>query len=187
MNYEAWVDPVIRGHVPMIDPMPLEKAEFSYTPKQRAWWLRVYDNQCAFPRYDEARGWYPCGSTEKLEVHHITPSAWIKAQMPWQDPNEIIMEEGIMGIVICRWHHDQVIHPDIGDALRHYHDVEGTNTIKEAVSKHQEMSVRGDKFWEDQFDQMLIDTASQYINNYIMGHPEDLYPQDGKWKREHLQ
>lgn len=184
----------MRGEVPIFDPgtyppiiEPLfgyvpERAEFAYTPKQRSWYLRVYEGKCAFPRYDEQRGWFACKSQNRIEIHHLTPSSWIKNQMKDIDPNSLDLEGGIMGMALCRPHHDDVIHPDISAALMAYHT--DNTLIKQVIENHKLLSQEGHVFWNDVWDELMKDIAKSVINNYIIQNPLDSYPQDVAWNKK---
>lgn len=174
INYEPIFDPLIPGQeIPVL---------FSYTRKQRMWWRRVYDDKCAFPVYSERRGWTRCSSNKKIEIHHLTPTAWILEQNPGMDPNDINFEEGYLGIALCRFHHDNVIHKDIGDAIRNYWaDKEG---IARAAADHRELARQGIIFWDNSWDQAMKEIAKEAIRKYMQKNPVDVYPRDPKWKKK---
>lgn len=187
-NLEAWIEPspYIIPLGEMGDRMP---AELAFTTKQRQWWLRVYTNgqgkpQCAFPMYDEERGFYRCGVTgeKNLEIHHITPTGWIRIQKPWSDPNAIDFEEGHLGIALCDYHHDRIIHPDIGAAFDNYKKDKGI--FKRTIERHNELAREGIIFWDNDYDEFLIETAEAAVRSYCQLHPNDLYPDDPSWKKK---
>lgn len=181
---EAWIESGYQPLVPIGDPgigLP-ESAELSFTQRQRAWWLRVYQNdagdpQCAFTRYSEEKGWYRCETigASNLEVHHIQPTAWTEAQEPWQDPNDTL------GITLCRFHHQRTIHPDIGEALDNYG--EDKDGIRKTVEGHRDLADRGEVFWRNDFDDTLTETAEAARQHYMIEHPLDPYPDDPKWTK----
>lgn len=170
-------------YVPMMAPGILgvpDVMQASYTAKQRQWFLRVYDSKCHFPTYSERYGWGTCGRREKLEIHHITPSAWIKEQMPETDPNSLNYAEGLLGIALCKYHHDFAIHPDVYQAIKNYGNDKGG--IKRTIDSHHEKAKQGEVFWNTDYDEMMKRAAEQAIMNYVMSHPCDKFPTDPKWK-----
>lgn len=183
MNYEAWTEPGFQPPFPIRDPLVFERVEFAFTKRQREWWLRVYENirgvpQCAFPRYNEARGWHRCDVTgaDNLEIHHIKPTAWLAEQEPWQDPNETL------GIALCDFHHRRTIHPDIGEAFDRYGEDKGG--IARAVEKHRELARQGIVFWRDDFDETMTDIAEVAKQRYMAINPGDPYPKDPSWEKK---
>lgn len=52
------------------------------TVKQRDWARRVYsysgELRCHFVLYSEERGFYYCGSTERVEINHIKAQGWCR-------------------------------------------------------------------------------------------------------------
>lgn len=180
--------PAYSQPVPMREPtLPFtpEKLELAFTKKQREWYLRVFTNdhgfpQCAFQKYSERYGWYRCGNTKDLQIHHIIPDAWTRAQEPDRDPNAI---STTYGICLCKRCHTDTIHPDIGEAIRNYYS--DPTAIKRAVGEHKYMAARGLVFWEDSYDQMMWDIAEQAVTRYMSLHPYDKYPKDKKWEKEH--
>ncbi len=154
----------------------IEPAIFAYTPKQREWWLRVFSSQCAFPVEFDDGGIRSCGRSENLEVHHIQPDAWTRAQEPWQDPNDTA------GILLCRAHHNGTIHPDIGEARDNYWC--NQDSFAEALTKHKELARRGDIFWNDDFDEMLRAVSEEAVQRYMQDNPHDHYPEDVSWGKK---
>lgn len=179
MNVEAWIEPAYQVIYKIGDPdegiVPLE---FGFTPRQRAWYARVYHGVCHFPKFTDDGQIYPCGSDENMELHHILVSAWILAQQPWQDPNETL------GIYLCRPHHNGVLHPDIQEARDNYKYDQ--DSFSKAIAKHREAAARGEVFWNDEWDEMLRAIAEGAIERYMTEHPEDKYPVDVSWgKKDH--
>ena len=154
----------------------------SYTPDQRQWYLQAYDETCAFPIGIDGYGWSwdGCGRTPPLEIHHLLPSAWIKEQLPYEDPNSINFSLGMVGIALCRRHH-HLIHPDVGKAFSIYHLDKGA--IREAVNTHSEMAKRGEKFWEDKYDGVLLQVAAQAVLGFASLNKDYPYPPDKKWRK----
>lgn len=182
-------DPILpMFQAPIVEPgLRPEQIDCAYTPKQRQWWLRVYQNQwglpqCAFPEYTEEQGFVRCEYTHPegkgLEIHHIKPSSFIKVQEPWRDPNAI---ESTLAIAVCKPHHDKVIHPDVGYAISHYHQDKAG--IAKAIHEHHELAKSGIVFWDNSYDQMLLDTAQQAVQVYVVQHPLDAYPVDVSWQK----
>ena len=179
-----WIDGPRSPLIPIFDPRlktEPERVEFAYSERQREWYRRVYQNKCHFPRYDEGRGFFICGVNNKNEVHHITPTAWIRGQLPHLDPNSLDFDNGLLGILLCHSHHDDVIHPDIGGALTNYwQDKEG---IKRTVENHKTMAMKGVIFWNNEYDDTMKYVAEQAIHRYMAYHPHDVYPDDAKWAK----
>ncbi len=174
---------------PMMEPSltpEITHFELAFTKKQRDWWLRVYSNsrgipQCGFVEYDERHGFHRCHSTEPLQVHHIIPDAWTRAQTPEKDPNDI---NTTYGIALCKYHHIEIIHPDIGQAMRDYW--KDPDAISKAVAEHKTLAQQGIIFWDDTYDQLMTRTAIKRVSDYLRMRPYDTYPVDKKWaKTEH--
>lgn len=174
---EAWYEPPYQVIYSIGDPtegiIPLEAG---FTPRQRAWYSRVYHGVCHFPKFTDDGQIYPCGSGEHLEVHHIVPDGWTRAQTPWIDPNETL------GIVLCRAHHNGVLHPDIQEAIDNYKYDQ--DSFAKAIAKHREAASRGEVFWNDEWDEMLRAIAEGAIARYMTEHPSDVYPLDSSWAKK---
>lgn len=151
--------------------------ELAFTKKQRDWYLRIYGGVCHFPVGENEDGTHKiCGSSRDLQVHHITPASWTLAQTDI-DPNDT------PGVVLCKHHHTNVIHPEIGDALRHYR--EDPEAIKRAVSWHKTEAEKGNIFWVSDFDEFFKKAYEFRKDEYEKKHPESKYPKDKKWERQH--
>lgn len=179
MNIESWVEPPYQPIYQFGDPaemiIPLEAG---FTHRQRQWYLRAFDNQCWFPTSVYDGKLVPCGVSDKLEVHHITPASMTIAQEPWQDPNETL------GIPLCQFHHQRIVHPDVGMARDLYQY--DTNSFKKAIAKHVEAAERSEVFWCDEYDEALRAIATSVILRYTQENPTDIYPKDVSWlKRSH--
>ena len=84
--------------------------------KQRKWILDRDDHQCQMPQYNERDGWHNCGSTDRLQVHHILPQRWGKAHGKTEE--ELDSPRNL--ITLCNYHHQEVIHPDVKRAKKDY-------------------------------------------------------------------
>ena len=176
-------DPMI-PQAPISEPYlyPIERAEFAYTNLQRDWWLKVYGGRCHFTNYTEDRGFFICDRSDRIEIHHITPGSYIRAQRPDLDPNQINFMENHLGIALCKAHHIFVIHPDIGEAFQNYgQDKDG---ISKVIKRHKELAALGEIFWNDNFDQLMLHTATEAIGNYMISNPGDFYPLDVSWSKQ---
>lgn len=175
----VWNDILYQPLFPIGEPSDeIFPANFAFTPRQRAWYSRVYSGVCHFPKFTDDGQIYHCGSDQNIEVHHIQPDGWTRAQEPWQDPNDT------MGIALCRAHHNGVIHPDIQEARDNYR--QDQQSFTKAITKHREYAALGKVFWNDEWDVMLRAIAEGAVERYMTGNPGDLYPVDVSWgKRDH--
>ncbi len=140
--------------------------------KQRQWILDRDDRQCQMPQYDEERGWHNCGSTDRLEVHHITPSRWGKAQGMTEE--ELDSPRNL--ITLCFHHHQEVIHPDMKRARDDYgrqkrRGIKKPDSFERAFKKRDEAVRRRDHYWNDLADDALREVAEERTDNYVIkGH-----------------
>lgn len=168
-------DGATRVECPKTEGTP-EAIDLAFTVTQRRWWFNAYDacgyDGCAFPVFDRQRGWHSCGSKHKLELHHIVPGAYTRYNNPNQDPNDTL------GIFICKYHHDNRIHPDVGRAMQSYHD--DKDSIKKAIEDHADKAKKGIIYWNTKFDKAMHEIAREVFDNWEQsGHP---YPHDPSWK-----
>ena len=178
--------------VPFVDPVTgPERVEFSYTSKQRAWWLRAYTNdhgipQCGFEQYTDDR-WQRCKVAvpegKGLEAHHLVPSAWTIEQTPWLDPNDPLTTPALL---VCRPHH-HFFHPDVKAVFDSYWKVEPEkrkDLFKNAIHKHHELARQGIIFWEGSYDEIFKAIAYEAMQKYMKENPSDLYPRDNSWTKK---
>ena len=174
---DRWIEPPYQPiyHIgesnTMIVPM-----EFAFTGRQRAWYLRVFTGECHFPKFTPDGEIGICGRSDNLEVHHITPDSWTRAQEPWKDPDDTV------GIVLCRGHHNGTIHPDIQEARDNYRYDQ--QSFAKAIHQHHVLSERGEHFWNDEWDVILRAIAEEKIAIYMTNNPDDKYPVNVAWGKK---
>lgn len=126
----------------------------AFTPEQKRWFHERDNHQCQFPvDYDDTK-YTPCGRPGQ-EVHHIEPQRWCK--------NNGVPEEEIdsatNGILLCRDHHQNVIHgPDMPLAKANYRA--DKNSYKKAFKKREQLVEAGLKYWNDTWDHVLKKIAN---------------------------
>lgn len=157
------------------------------TVRQRDWARRVYsysgELRCHFVLYSEERGFYYCGSTERVEIHHIVPQGWCRRILRVNPdyPKNLI--------AICKYnhvaygykgtlnHHEEVvpvIHPDMGWAYRNYSKRE--NSFGEVFTGREEMTDKGEKYWNDDWSIILQQVAYEFVSKYLRENPDDPFP-----------
>ena len=148
----------------------------------RNWFLRVSGNgkeeeaRCEVEIYTEQGGWKECGSKKKLQVHHIEPEAEVRER--GGDP------DGVMGLVVCAWHHifgrSDVLgeqggsfHPDMGQAAIDYRKGD-KDAYKKAARLHREKAKRGERFVSGDYgtDQYYTDKAMSEGTEYVITHDD---------------
>lgn len=166
-----------RAYAPALPEQQGLEHELAFTKKQRDWYLRVYGDRCQFP-YEKDDGTHKiCGSKNQIQVHHIIPASWTLENDPEQDPNNT------PGIALCRHHHINYVHPEIGEALRNYQ--QDPEAIKRAVQWHKDMAAEQTIFWVDEWDDLFLKIYEYKVEKFISEHPESSYPEDKKWARKH--
>lgn len=140
-----------------------------YTKRQRAWFMRVYGNQCCF--HEKRNGiWLRCGQENNLELHHIYPRGWWSTNM--KKDFEINGKDN--GIMLCRKHH-RIVHPDVTEALRNYHKGLG-EVFGQMKKKRFDLCERGIPYWNTIYDLMFLRLNVRFVNAYIARYPNDVYP-----------
>lgn len=174
---DRWIEPPPQPVYHIADPTnEIVEMTFSFTQRQRQWYLRVFDDQCHFPKFSRDGEISVCGRSDYLEVHHVTPDGWTRVQNPSQDPNETV------GIVLCKSHHQGVLHPDIQEARDNYRNDQ--QSFAKAIAKHREAAERGEVFWNDEWDTILRAIAEEKIALYKTHNPDDHYPTDVSWDKK---
>lgn len=158
------------------------------TKKQKDWCKRVWNPYfCYFPMYSERRGFYYCGSTSKVELHHIQPQGFLKRVLGW-NPDFALnivpccsmhhVGKGYKGTLD---HHNElvpVIHTDMAYGLRNYgrDGKEGLNKIFAGREKRTD-SNPPQKYWNDDWSIFLQNTCNEIVGRYLREHPEDPFPE----------
>lgn len=147
--------------------------------KQRKWILERDDHQCQFPVYDEERGWHACGSRDRLQVHHINPQRWGKAEGKTEE--ELDRPENLL--TLCYYHHQIFIHPDMETARKDYGrqktlGIDKPDSFRWTFKKRDEAIKRGEHYWNDDWDEAMKEIAKERTDNFIIRGKK--YPQKGK-------
>ena len=158
---------------------------------QREWAHRAYTLngvvRCHFPVYSEARGWGICGSTNRIEVHHVICQGWFKRILRG-NPD---FPQNLM--CVCRAHHVgdgykgsldhhndfvPVLHPDLAWGLRNY-GKSGKKSLQQVFDGRVKRTDNAQPYWNTDFD-FLIEWAKVFVWKYIVTHPEDPFPEKRK-------
>jgi hypothetical protein len=160
-----------------------------FSESLRNWHIRA-QQFCQTLIYGEEEGYKPCGSTQRLEVDHLTPESELIEH--GLDPNNTD------AIVRCQKHHtgDGIIHddsgelrlasygedgwsrhPDMGQARQDYRNGD-TGAFKSAAKKHHEAVLRGERITNDDWGvtEHERERVRRIESKYRQEHPEDKKP-----------
>lgn len=149
----------------------------SYTNRQRRWFHRVYNGQCAFYEFSEKAGrWRRCPSRTRVQIHHLIPVRWSKRWFP-----SFNYDSCLNGVALCLKHHCE-IHPDLKFAYDEYRT--GNKLAFKMMMKYRDEEVaKGIPYWDGTWDFLLRRIARKFIFRYIALHPDDLFPPRKKRRR----
>lgn len=150
-----------------------------WTTEQKQWFHRRDENMCQFI---DLSGLKPvvCHSTERLEVHHISPFNWSKKVLHWKEEQINSAENGIL---LCWNCHQTLIHGDYGLTARklYKHDA---NSYKLIAERHNLMAKAKIPYWYQGFDELLKMIARARTREYLRRHPDDPFPSKNAKIRE---
>lgn len=132
-----------------------------YTPALRRKILDRDRSRCQFPIYDEEKGWRFCGSTDRVQVHHISPQRWSEFFMLEADCNEFANL-----ITLCFYHHQSEIHPDMIEARHNYgiqksRGIEKPNSYQQVFNNRDELIREGETYWNTDYDEFFSQRAEE--------------------------
>lgn len=168
-----------------VETIPEGKYE-GFSNQQRAWIKRAYQQvwgsvHCMMPVWEEDGSWHPCGSQEKINIHHILAQGFSRLAMqenPNVPRNAIPIcknhHTGFPNLPLNRMEHD-AIHLDTEWARRNYATMR--NESYDRVSKQRMELIReGREYWNTAWDGYFRDVAEQTFFRYIAECPDDMYP-----------
>lgn len=148
------------------------------TKRQREWILRRDNDTSQMRHYSEEKGWHckdpsTCSGCDSKgcprEVHHINPQGNGGVNRP---QNLITLQRcehtgktGKGGIVDIE--KEFVVHPDNIQALNEYRRG-NKDAYKQLIENRQEQTRRGEKYWNDDHDEEMKQTAEERTNNETM-------------------
>lgn len=158
------------------------------TQKQLEWSRRVYSQSgaliCHFPLYSEERGWYICGSTRAVHIHHIQPQGWVR-RILGRDPD---FPTNL--IATCAFHHVgrgyrgsldhyndvvYVVHTDAAWAYRRYR--KDSESFEKVFAGRGTRTDKGQGYWNDDFDRDLQEIADRIVGRYLTERRDDPWPE----------
>ena len=156
------------------------------TQAQRDWARRVYSPRgvlfCHFPMYSERRGWYYCGSTQNVQIHHRRPQGFIRRVFGSNPDYPLNL------IAICEEHHncknsryEDCVHPDMENARKNY-TKSGRNSYEQAFRAREIATAKNPPqiYWNDSMDEAMQQVIDRIVGNYLVAHKEDPWPEKRK-------
>lgn len=154
--------------------------------KQKAWFYRVYEHKCYFPMYSEKRGFHACGSTFKVELHHLAPQGFVKRVLKglFNNGNPDVPTNILP---ICKRQHVgyryggsldhqndlvDVIHTDAAWAYRQY-SKQGKEAFNKVFSGRESFTT---PYWNTDWDVAMQQIADRIVGAYLIAHPNDPFP-----------
>jgi len=143
----------------------------SLSEKQKQWIHKRDAEECQFPDFEKGQ-LAKCGNERQLEVHHILCQRYAQgllgmSEQEIDDPRNLIL--------ICKAHHDGVVHPDVYTALDEYRQG-NKNSFKEMQENRDRIVAEGDIYWNDTYDEALKYVAEERTDAWaVRGH---------KWPRK---
>lgn len=123
----------------------------AYSQLQRAWIRERDEGKCQFPVSSSPKGYTPCGRTEHLEVHHVSPQRWSRERLHWSDEQ---IDSAENGLTLCEQHHQRVIHgPDMPLARANFHKDKGS--FKKAFANREALIAQGLIYWNNCWDEVM--------------------------------
>ncbi len=140
----------------------------AFSTDQKDWFKKRDNGQCMFPVDYDDKTYHPCGRTDHLQIHHISPQRYSRDNLNWTDEQIDAAENGI---TLCEDHHQNVIHgEDMALARANYHADKGS--FKKAFSNRDQLVREGKKYWNDFWDSVLLRIAASRTNRFDEPFPK---------------
>ena len=148
-------------------------ATSGFTKRQKDW-ISKRDNGCQFPKDGEDGELKKCRIKLNTHIHHIYPQRQAEHDGLDED-NEVDRPEN--GIELCEYHHTKVIHPDMPEAMADYGrqktlGIKKPDSFKRMFDKRQEKMNKGEKYWDDSYDEYFQEVAQENTDKFHEDFPK---------------
>jgi hypothetical protein len=144
----------------------------AFSQKQKEWFRKRDANkngvaECKYPVLWNDNTYTPCGRTDRLEVHHVTPQRWSKTVLKQTD-DQIDTKDN--GIDLCYQHHQTIVHPDMNKA-RADNNADKQSFYK-VFNERQKKAEKQIAYWDTSHDSLFKRIVRALNKNYEEPYPK---------------